>query len=150
MTGDGSDKRKWRKDQPLTVKKKTWDADAETTQLKLNARTGASVQFTDSFYILRGNEIPELYLQFCMNFRERIWNNLTLDHATKRELLLKMCTGAAKQAVRDVLARTDLVYTMYADRNQYTWNSPLIKHWHTRMLERGNDASLWTSICILE
>ena len=53
MTGDGSDKQKWWKDQPLTVKKKTWDADAETTQLKLIARTGASVQFTDSFYILR-------------------------------------------------------------------------------------------------
>ena len=81
MTGDGSDKRKWQKHQPLTVKRKTWDADAETTQLKLNAKTGASVQFTDSFYILCGNEIPELYLQFSMNFCKHIWNNLNLTHA---------------------------------------------------------------------
>ena len=84
---------------PLTVKRKTWDADAETTQLKLNVNPGALVQFTDSFYILRGNEIPELFLQFSITYRERIWNNLNLNHATKRELLLKMCTGAAKQAV---------------------------------------------------
>ena len=122
------------------MKKKTWDADAETIQLKLHARTGAAVQFTDSFYILRGDEIPELYLQFCMTYRERIWNNLNLNHATKRELLLKMCTGTAKQAIQDVLARTDVVYTVYADRNQYTWNSPLIKHWHTCMLALSSDS----------
>lgn len=66
MTGDGSDKRKWQKTMPLTVKRKTWDTDAETTQLKLNAKSGASVQFTENFYILLGNEIPELYLQFSM------------------------------------------------------------------------------------
>ena len=72
MTGDGSDKRKWQKTIPLTVERKTWDADAKTTQLKLNANTGALVQFTDSFYILSGNEIPELYLQFSMTYRERI------------------------------------------------------------------------------
>ena len=99
MTGDGSDKRKWQKHQPLTVKRKTWDADAETTQLKLNAVTGATVQFSDKFYILRGDELPELFLQFSITYRERIWNNLNLNHATKRKLLLKMCTGAAKQAV---------------------------------------------------
>ena len=75
-----------------------------------------------------------------MNFREHIWINLTLTHATKRKLLLKMCTGAAKQAVPDVLARTDRVYTVYANRNQYTWNSPLIKHWQACMLERGTEA----------
>ena len=83
----------------LTTKRKTWDTDAETTQLKLNAKSGASVQFTDNFYILRENEILELYLQFSITYRKRIWNNLNLNHATKRELLLKMCTGAAKQAV---------------------------------------------------
>ena len=66
MTGDGNEKQKWQKNMPLTTKRKTWDADAETTQLKLNAKSGALVQFTDNFYILRGNEIPELYLQFSM------------------------------------------------------------------------------------
>ena len=99
MPGDRSDKRKWRKDQPLTVKRKTWDTDAEITQLELNVKSGTSVQFTDNFYILYGNEEPELFLQFCMIFCERIWNNLNLNHETKRELLLKMCSGAAKQAV---------------------------------------------------
>ena len=128
MTGDGSDKRKWRKDQPLTVKRKTWDADAETTQLKLNAVNGATVQYSDKFHVLKGDEAPELFLQFSITFRERVWNNMNLNHPVKRELLLKMCTGEAKEAVRDVLARTNKVYTGYASRNQYTWNSPLVKH----------------------
>ena len=61
-------------------------------------RVGALVQFTDNFHILHGNEEPELYLQFCMIFCERIWNNLNLNHVTKRKLLLKMCSGAVKQA----------------------------------------------------
>ena len=78
---------------PPTTKRKTWDADAETTQLKLNAKSGALVQFTDNFHILHGNEEPELYLQFCMIFRERINLNVM-----KRELQLKMCSGAVKQA----------------------------------------------------
>ena len=97
MTGDGSDKQEWQKTMPLTVKRKTWDTDAETTQLKLNAVTGATVQFSDKFYILRGDELLELFLQFSITYRKRIWINLNLTHATK--LLFKRCTVAAKQAV---------------------------------------------------
>ena len=72
MTGDGNGKQQWQKQMPLTTKRKTWDVDAKTTQLKLNAKSGTSVQFMDSFYILYGNEEPKLYLQFCMIYFERI------------------------------------------------------------------------------
>ena len=124
---------------PLTTKRKTWDMDAETTQLKLNAKSGALVQFTDNFYILYGNEEPELFLQFCMIYREWIWNNNSPDHETKQELLLKMCSGAAKQAVCDVLSRTNMQYTRYADKDKYTWNCLIIKHWQSNMLDVANN-----------
>ena len=51
-----------------------------------------------------------------------------------------MCARDAKEVIRDVLARTDMVYTVYASRKRYTWNSPLVKHWHTCMLESGTVA----------
>ena len=70
MTGDGNEKQKLQKNMPLTTKRKTLDADAETMQLKLNAKSGALVQFTDNFHILHGNEELEFYLQFSMIFRE--------------------------------------------------------------------------------
>ena len=72
----------------------------------------------DSFYILYRNEEPELYLQFCMIYLKQIWNNNNLDHKIKQELLLKMCTGVAKQAVCEVYSRTVIVYTGYGDKDK--------------------------------
>ena len=94
----------------------------------------------DAFYVLYGNEEPELYLQFYMIYLERIWNNNNLDHKTKQELLLKMCSGAAKQVVRNFYSRIDLKYNSYADKDKYIWNSLIVKHCQGNMLDVTNNS----------
>ena len=116
-------KKKEQSKKMLMVFKKKWAAEAETTSLKLG--TSKSVQYYEKFNILKGNEVPELYLTWLQDYQSKITKNSQIPWTQQYDLILTMTNQVAKTTVQETYRSVlNPVFTDLNDRDDFDWKFP--------------------------
>ena len=129
-------KKKGRRYTIFTTKKETWDpdvADQETIKLDPEKTSGGGtvVKFEDKFFVLKGNETPELFLIWWKEFLDKIYENEGLPFATKIDVLKRIVKGTAKELLQKAIRQTG------SDPDDHHWKWKIAKIKMKKLWEEG-------------
>jgi hypothetical protein len=88
---------------PFTHSRKGWKEDAATEKIKYENAVGG-VLFDEKLLVLKGNELPELFVIWKIAFMNRIFNHPSLSWDSKIKILTRICrsVGSSQQYTGEI------------------------------------------------